>query len=109
MKDLLERALDTACARGATYADARYVATEVQTVSVKDNRVEAVTFHVSRGIGLRVIANGAWGFSATSRLAPREMDTLAGTAVRRALASSSGHGDPGALGDPLKIVEWFSI
>ena len=36
MKDMLMRALDTAQKRGATYADARYVETEVQTILVRN-------------------------------------------------------------------------
>ena len=54
MKDLLLRALDTAVKRGASYADVRLVETKIQTLAVKDGRVEAVSSDESRGVGVRV-------------------------------------------------------
>ena len=77
MKELLLRALDTARLRGASYADARFVDEERQVVLVKDGRVEAVTSDTSRGIGVRVIANGGWGFAASSRLGAPDVDMAA--------------------------------
>ena len=103
MKDLLLRALDTARAKGATYADVRYVESEVQVVAIKDGSVEAVTSGVSRGFGVRVIANGGWGFASSSRLTLAEMDVVAATAVRIAKASSSVLREPVDIGEPMKI------
>ena len=103
MKDLLLRALDTARLRGATYADARYVHTTVQTIAVRDQRVEAVTSHESSGIGVRVIANGGWGFAASSRLDAHEADMLAASAVRIARASSSVLREPVRLGEAMRV------
>ena len=108
MKDLLLRALDTAQRRRATYADARFVTTEVQSITVKNNVVEAVTSHTSQGVGLRVIANGGWGFASSARLAPSEMDALAANAVRIAQASSSVLREPVNIGEPLKVVDTYS-
>ena len=103
MKELLLRALNTAQMRGATYADARFVTTEVQSITVKNNVVEAVTSGRSQGVGVRVIANGGWGFASSARVHAGEMDTLAATAVRIAQASSSLLRQPVNIGDPLKI------
>ena len=103
MKELLLRALNTAQMRGATYADARFVATEVQSITVKNNVVEAVTSRRSQGVGVRVIANGGWGFASSPRVHAGEMDALAATAVRIARASSSLLRQPVNIGDPLKI------
>ena len=104
MKDLLMRALDTAVMRGATYADVRYLQTQQQVIVVKDNRLETVTQNVTRGFGVRVIANGGWGFASSSRLDVREMDMIAATAVRIAQASSSVLREPVHIGAPYKIV-----
>ena len=60
MKDLCDHALDTARARGASYADVRIVRREVQTISAKNGKVEALTHSDSLGFGVRVIADGAW-------------------------------------------------
>ena len=108
MKDLLMRALDTAQMRGASYADARFVETEVQVVSVKNGRVEAVTSDHSRGIGIRVIADGGWGFASTSRLGASDIDGVAAAAVRIAKASSTALREPVDIGDPFKIEATYA-
>ncbi len=108
MKDLLMRALDTAVKRGATYADVRYLQTRQQVIVVKDNRLETVTQNVTRGFGVRVIANGGWGFASSSRLDVKEMDMVAATAVRIAQASSSVLREPVQIGEPYKIVARYT-
>ena len=57
----------SSAARGATYADARAVERESETVTVKDGQIEGVDLDADRGIGVRVIANGSWGFAASDR------------------------------------------
>ena len=101
------RALDTAQKRGATYADARYVSTETQTITVKNDVVESVTSHSDRGVGVRVIANGAWGFASTGNMQTREMDIVAANAVRIARASSSVLRNPVDIGEPFSIVDTY--
>ena len=101
------RALDTARARGATYADVRLVKREVQTIVVKNGRLEAFTTRESSGFGVRVIAQGAWGFASSSVLEGVEMDRVAATAVRIAKASSALLKRPVDLGPPLKIEDTY--
>ena len=108
MKDLLLRALDTARLRGASYADARFVDEERQIVLVKDGRVEAVTSDRSRGIGVRVIANGGWGFAASSRLGARDIDMAAAAAVRLAKASSTALRAPVDIGEPAPVTASYA-
>ena len=108
MKDLLLRALDTARLRGASYADARFVDEERQVVLVKDGRVEAVTSDTSRGIGVRVIANGGWGFAASSRLGAPDVDMAAAAAVRLAKASSTALGAPVDIGEPAPVTASYA-
>src|SRR2546429_6341169 len=81
-----------ASSRGASYADARSVEREHEAVSVKDGAVESVTRTSDRGIGLRVIHHGAWGFAATDRIDDAAIRGLVDEAFRRAQASESvGH------------------
>ena len=108
MKDLLLRALDTARMRGASYADARFVDEERQIVLVKDGRVEAVTSDTSRGIGVRVIANGGWGFAASSRLGAPDVDIAAAAAVRLAKASSTALRAPVDIGEPAPVTASYA-
>ncbi len=87
LRELTERALDVARSAGATYADARYLAEEWESVDVQDDRVQGVDRGVSAGIGIRVIADGAWGFAGTARLEPNEVEAAARLAVEIARSS----------------------
>ena len=71
MKSVAQLALDTAAARGATYADARVVATRSRALTTKNGRVGHASESDSLGMGVRVIANGAWGFAAIGGFGPR--------------------------------------
>lgn len=61
MKALAHRAIDVALGRGATYADARVVRTQMQSLVVKNGKPEAITIHDDLGVGVRVLADGAQG------------------------------------------------
>src|SRR2546427_5901873 len=78
-----------ASSRGASYADARTVEREHEAVSVKDGAVESVTRTSDRGLGLRVVHKGAWGFAATDRTDEASLRALIDEAFRRADASAS--------------------
>lgn len=88
MRDLLQRALDTATAAGATYADARWVDRQWQALTMRNGDVDGITEVASVGLGIRVVADGAWGFAATSDLGPDAIDRTAAQAVAIARASA---------------------
>ena len=86
----LRQAVDWAAARGATYADARSVERESETVTVKDGQLEGVDHAGDRGVGVRVIAGGAWGFAASDRATSATgIRALFEEAFRRAEAAAS--------------------
>jgi TldD protein len=86
--------VEAASARGATYADARAVERENEIVSLRDGEVESVARAADRGIGFRVIHNGAWGFAATDKRGEPAMRALVDEAFRRAEASASTRSRP---------------
>ena len=89
MRDLTDRALDTASSLGAAYADVRIVRRLEESVSVKTGRVEGVAIGETEGFGIRVLVDGAWGFASSNRLETAEADRVAGLAVRIAKASAT--------------------
>ncbi len=99
MRDLTDRALDTAASLGATYADARVVRRLEESITVKSGRVEGVSSGETEGIGIRVVVDGAWGFAATHRLDAAAIDRIAGQAVRIARASATAIRRPVVLDD----------
>ncbi len=99
MRDLTDRALDTARACGASYADARIVHRRQESLTVKTGRLEAAAAGETEGIGIRVIVDGAWGFAATHRLTADDIDAAAAAAVRIARASATALRHPVVLDD----------
>jgi TldD protein len=89
MHDLTNRALDTATALGATYADVRVVRRLDESINIKSARVEGVQSGESEGFGIRVLVDGAWGFAASHHLGATEADRVAAEAVRIARASAT--------------------
>jgi TldD protein len=99
MRDLTDRALDTATRRGATYADVRMVHSLSESISVKSGRVEGVASGESEGFGVRVIVDGAWGFASSRSIDAAEIDRVAAEAVRIARASATALRRPVVLDD----------
>ena len=81
-KQLADIALNAAKSAGATYADARLGRYLNQFVTTREKVVNNIVNTESAGIGIRVIANGTWGFASTSDVTP---DSIAKTA-RQAVA-----------------------
>ena len=81
-------ALETAQKRGASYADARVMDIRHRDISTKNGEVGNLAESESLGIGIRVIANGSWGFAATDRLTREGVQACAGEAVAIGKASS---------------------
>src|SRR5271157_1171235 len=88
MQDLANWGIETATRRGATYADARVMDIRQREISAKNGEVGTLLETESLGIGIRVIANGAWGFASTDRLTREGVQTCAAEAVNIAKASA---------------------
>jgi TldD protein len=99
MRDLSDRALDTAAHLGASYADVRVVHRRDESIAVKSGRVEGVASGESEGFGVRVLVDGAWGFASSSTLTAAEADRIARDAVRIAKASATALRDRVVLDD----------
>ena len=99
MRDLTERALDTATLRGATYADVRVIHSLSESIAVKSGRVEGVASGESEGFGVRVLVDGAWGFASSRSIDAAEIDRVAAEAVRIARASATALRRPVVLDD----------
>ena len=88
MKDLAARVLNMAQTRGASYADVRIVNRQYQTIIVKNGRVETLEQNESQGFGVRVIAEGAWGFASSSSMEWADVDRVVHQAIAIARASA---------------------
>src|SRR5579871_5664572 len=86
--ELAALAIETAKRRGASYSDVRIMDIRNRDISTKNGEVGTLAESESLGIGIRVIANGSWGFSATDRLTRESVSACAAEAVAIAKASA---------------------
>jgi TldD protein len=88
MRDFADWALNTATVRGATYADVRVIGIQHRSLSTKNGKVGTLSESESLGLGVRVVAEGAWGFAATDQLTREQVEEAAALAVAIARASA---------------------
>ena len=67
-KQMADVALNAARAKGATYTDVRIGRYLNQFVVTREDKVQNIVNTESYGMGIRVVANGGWGFAATDKL-----------------------------------------
>src|ERR1700722_17218503 len=88
MKDISSWALNAAAQGGASYADARIADDRSRALSTRNGKIGGAADSESFGIGIRVIADGAWGFAASDDLSRAAVEATAERAVDIAKASS---------------------
>lgn len=107
-KAMANVALNAATSAGASYCDVRIGRYLRQFVITREDKVENVVNTESVGAGVRVIANGTWGFAATSDLSNAGIAKAAQQAVAIAKANSVNQTKPVQLA-PVKAageVSW---
>ena len=104
-KRMADIALNAARAKGASYADARIGRYLNQFITAQEKRVSNIVNTESAGIGVRVIANGTWGFAATSDMSPDSIAKAAEQAVAVAKANSKFQTDPVKLAPVTGVGE----
>jgi TldD protein len=108
MLDAARRAVEAARAAGGSYADARLVTREHETTLVRNEELEGVDRSLSEGVGIRVLVDGHWGFAATARSEPEEIERTAHLAVEIARASSRLPGEPVRLAEVEPVVDTWA-
>ncbi len=78
---LAARALDTATAGGASYADIRFEDGRSERIEVRNGALATLSDASSIGYGIRAFYDGAWGFAASSDLTDAGIDGTAALAV----------------------------
>jgi TldD protein len=86
--DVARQAVEAARRAGADYVDARIVHESTESLTVRNQEMEGIDRSDSKGLGIRVLVNGAWGFAATARLDNGEIDRTAALAVQIARAAA---------------------
>jgi len=87
-EDLALFAIDYARKLGAEYTDARLETHYNELVLVSNGKAERAIINQKRGIGVRTLVKGAWGFQSTTNLTQDGMKNVVNTAFKIARASS---------------------
>ncbi len=88
MKQLALKALDAALHPGVSYADVRLIESQERDLSTKNGKPGQVSSSESAGMGIRVLADGCWGFAATDDLSKQGVESAAALAFDIARASA---------------------
>jgi TldD protein len=88
MQQLALEALDSALRPGVTYADVRAIEAQERDLATKNGKPGQVSAAESAGIGIRVLADGCWGFAATDDLTQNGVKAAAALAVEIAKSSA---------------------
>jgi TldD protein len=89
MRELAERALETARLQGASYADIRLIRSRVESISTKNATLGALENRDDEGFGVRVLKDGAWGFASCAGFDKADLEATARRAVQIAGASAA--------------------
>jgi len=100
-KRLADVALNAARSAGATYTDVRIGRYLNQFIVTREDKVQNIVNTESFGAGIRVIANGTWGFASTNEVTADGIAKAAQKAVAIAKANSKVQTDPVQLA-PVK-------
>jgi TldD protein len=102
---LADAGLSAATGAGASYADVRVGRYLRQFVITREANVQNVVNTESIGVGVRVIADGAWGFSATNTMTPEAVADAARLAVAIARANAVNQTQPVQLAPTPSLGE----
>jgi TldD protein len=97
-KRMADIALNAARSKGASYTDVRIGRYLNQFVVTREDKVQNTVNTESYGLGIRVIANGSWGFAATDKL---DNDSIANAA---ALAVQVAKENARLLTEPVQLA-----
>ncbi|MDQ1814908.1 TldD/PmbA family protein [Massilia sp. CCM 9210] len=93
-KSLADAAMNAATKAGASYCDVRIGRYLNQFITTRDLSVENIVNTESSGVGVRVIANGAYGFASTNDMSVDSIAAAARQAVAIARANSKLQSEP---------------
>jgi TldD protein len=105
MEQLLTKILEKALLDGCEYADVRFEDGESEAISVKNEKMEAIKRNQYEGFGIRVLKNGAWGFSSSSTINESSFQKVLKEAITIANASRLVPGPSVLLGNPEKHIQ----
>lgn len=101
LKDLMSEALH----KGAEFADVRCGEGRSTSIDVQDGRAEKVHGSRGQGIGVRVLAGGAWGFTTTYSVDEESMRKCLSEALEAARTASPHVSEPSTVARVAPVTD----
>jgi TldD protein len=109
MKQIADWALDVCNQRHVQLADVRIMDDRHRALATKNGKIGNASESESLGLGVRVLADGAWGYAATEELTREGVEKAAGRAVAIARASASvKQHDVELVPEGVHVADWSS-
>jgi len=106
-QSLTDQLINYARSLGASYCDIRLVRYLSQSVSARDNVVTGISDSESYGMGIRVIKDGSWGFTATRNVNEVSGKRAVDEAITMATANAKLRSEPLDMAPVDKVIgEW---
>ncbi|KYH37729.1 MAG: peptidase [Candidatus Bathyarchaeota archaeon B24] len=99
MIDLLEKTVDRGLLLGADYVDVRLESYEGFAIRIRKGVLDTATTSMTEGVGIRVLADGSWGFSFTEKISRDSLYRAVENAVKMAKTSAPARAKPVELAD----------
>lgn len=88
MDEFIKRIIDNVNSKKVEYGDTRIVEIESEVIVLKNGIIEAINHSTDIGFGVRVLKDGAWGFSSSNVLKKSVADQVTKDALSIARASA---------------------
>jgi TldD protein len=109
VKQLCDHALNAAVSAGADYADVRIIERRRQAIATRNSTLSTLDQSHSFGFGVRVLAEGAWGFASAPGTDRDDLQRVAREAAAVARASARVSTQPVRLSEaPVVEDRWFA-
>jgi TldD protein len=106
---LAATALSAAREAGATYADIRIADYRTRALRAREQRITQMSDDTSSGFGVRVIAEGTWGFCSSARIEEDEIVAVARRAVALAKQNAALQREPVRLAPTARHVAVWNM
>lgn len=87
-------AIDSIRQAGCEYGEIRVCDYRHQNLTARDRSLSTLTDNLDAGFGVRVLLDGAWGFAASAKLTPKEIERIVRLAVETAKGSRLSQQQP---------------
>ncbi|MCK4568540.1 MAG: TldD/PmbA family protein [Candidatus Thorarchaeota archaeon] len=97
MFDVLEKAIEKSRDLGASYVEVRGESGFIEYIQMDDSRITALTQRIERGVAVRALVDGAWGFVSTGDI--DNLEKAVSDAISMAKAAAPSRREPIELAD----------